>query len=118
MGQDDKLWSALVTPLAGRTEKWWGAVMDVGLDPELTKWSVRLGPATVLTEKGYKEHHWLVIPPINRSGYLLFHTSITLFLPCRCPLVPFQELRMSSVGDVPLYVSGVKPGTEPTPGEP
>ena len=36
--------------------------MDVGLDPELTKWSVRSGPAIVLTRKGYKEHHWLIIP--------------------------------------------------------
>ena len=26
-----------VTPLASRTEKWWGSVMDVGLDPELSK---------------------------------------------------------------------------------
>ena len=24
-------------PLANRTEEWWGAVMDVGLGPELTK---------------------------------------------------------------------------------
>ena len=49
--------------LARRTEKWWGLVMDVGLDPELTKWSVRSGPAIILTGKGYKEHHWLVAPP-------------------------------------------------------
>ena len=41
--------------------------MGVGLDPELTKWSVRSGPATVLTRKGYKEHHWLVIPPSTTS---------------------------------------------------
>ena len=27
----------LVTPLVDRTEKWWGSVMDVGLDPELSK---------------------------------------------------------------------------------
>ena len=67
MGQDDKGWSALVTPLARRTEKWWGSVMEVGLDPELTKWSVRSGPAIVLTRKGYKEHHWLVVPPSTTS---------------------------------------------------
>ena len=42
-------------------------VMDVGLDPELTKWSVRSGPAIVLTRKGYKEHHWLVVPPSTTS---------------------------------------------------
>ena len=57
------MWSALVTLLVRRTEKWWGSVMDVGLDPELTKWSVRSGPAIVLTGRGYKEHHWLVVPP-------------------------------------------------------
>ena len=61
------MWSALVTPLARRTEKWWGLVMEVGLDPELTKWSVRSGPAIVLTGKGYKEYHWLVIPPSTTS---------------------------------------------------
>ena len=54
-------------PLARRTEKWWGSVMEVGLDPELTKWSVRSGPAIVLTGKGYKEHHWLVVPPSTTS---------------------------------------------------
>ena len=51
--------------------------MEVGLDPELTKWSVHSGPAIVLTGKGYKEPHWLVVPPINHFGYLLFHSTIT-----------------------------------------
>ena len=37
MGQADKEWSMLIMPLVGRTEKWWGSVMDVGLDPELSK---------------------------------------------------------------------------------
>ena len=60
-------------PLANRTEKWWGSVMEVGLDPELTNWSVRSGPAIVLTGKGYKEHHWLVVPP---STTLVISTSI------------------------------------------
>ena len=49
-------------PLAAWKEKWWVVVMEVGLDPELTKWSVCSGPANFLTKKGYKEHHWLVIP--------------------------------------------------------
>ena len=73
----DKVWSALVTPLAGRTEEWWGSVMDVGLDPELTKWSVRSGLAIVLTGKGYKEHHWLVVPSINLFSYLHLHSTTT-----------------------------------------
>ena len=51
--------------------------MDVGLDPELTKWSVCLDPAIVLTGKGYKEHHWLVVPPINHFGYLYSHSTTT-----------------------------------------
>ena len=37
MGQDDKGWSALIMPLASWKEKWWVAVMGVGLDPELSK---------------------------------------------------------------------------------
>ena len=76
MGRADKVWSVLVTPLADWTEKWWGSVMDVGLDPELTKWSMHSGLATVLTGKGYKEHHWLVIPPSTTS---VISSSITLF---------------------------------------
>ena len=71
------MWSALVTLLARRTEKWWGSVMEVGLDPELTKWSVRSGPAIVLTGKGYKECHWLVIPPSTTSVISYFHTTIS-----------------------------------------
>ena len=51
--------------------------MDVGLDPELTKWSVRPGPVNILTGKGYKEHHWLVVPSINLLGYLYFHSTKT-----------------------------------------
>ena len=37
MGQDDKGWSAPVTPLVDWKVKWWVAVMGVGLDPELNK---------------------------------------------------------------------------------
>ena len=67
VGQDDKGWSMLITPLDGRTEKWWGLVMEVGLNPEMTKWSVHSGSAIVLTGKGYKDHHWLVVPPSTTS---------------------------------------------------
>ena len=61
-------------PLARRTEKWWGSVMEVGLDPELTKWSVRSGSAIVLTGKGYKERHWWDVSLINHFSYFHFHT--------------------------------------------
>ena len=37
MGQDDKGWSALITPLVDRREEWCVMVMGVGLDPELNK---------------------------------------------------------------------------------
>ena len=87
VGQDDKVWSTLVTPLARRTEKWWGSVMVVGLDPELTKWSVRSGPAIVLTGKGYKERHWLAVPPSTTSviptpilpPLLLYYANVCLY---------------------------------------
>ena len=105
VGQDDKMWSVLVMPLARRTEKWWGSVMDVGLDPELTKWSVRMGPAIVLTGKGYKERHWLVVPLINHFGYLHSHTTTALLLSCRCPLAPFQEAKTGLAGVVPPFMS-------------
>ena len=85
MGQADKVWSALVTPLADQTEEWWGSVMDVGSDPELTKWSVRLGPAIVLTGKGYKEHHWLVVPhqPLRLSPPSLNHYHLSHYADVR-----------------------------------
>ena len=63
--------------------------MDVGLDPELTKWSVRSGPAIVLTGKEYKEHHWLVVPSINHFGYLLPSTTTThLIMPMSARTIP------------------------------
>ena len=36
---------------------------------------MRSGPAIVLTGKGYKEHHWLVVSSINHFGYPHFHTT-------------------------------------------
>ena len=110
----DKVWSALVTLLARRTEKWWGSVMDVGLDPELTKWSVRSGPAIVLTGKGYKERHWLVVPPSTTPVISSSITTTAFTQICRCPLVLFPELKISTVGAEPPLGFGVKPGTAPT----
>ena len=34
MGQHDKEWSKLITPLADWKEEWWVTVMGVGLDPD------------------------------------------------------------------------------------
>ena len=57
-------------------------MMEVGLDPELTKWSVHSGSATVLTGKGYKEHHWLVVPPSTTSviSYFSITTAYSIML--------------------------------------
>ena len=115
VGQADKVWSALVTPLASQTEKWWGSVMVVGLDPELTKWSVRSGPVIVLTGKGYKEHHWLVVPP-STTSVISTPTLPSLTLPCRCPLAPSPGPKTSTEGAAPLSVSVVRLGIAPTPG--
>ena len=104
-------------PLANRTEKWWGSVMEVGLDPELTKWSMRSGLAIVLTGKGYKEHHWLVVP--HQPPRLSPLPSLLLLTPsCLCPLAPSQGLKISMAGAAPLSVFVVKPVTVPTPGGP
>ena len=92
--------------------------MDVGQDPELTKWSVRSGPAIVLTEKGYKEHHWLVVPPINHFGYLLHSSPSPLTQLCRCPLVLSPVPKTSMEGVVLLFVSVAKPVLVPTLVEP
>ena len=89
--------------------------MDVGLDPELTKWSMRLDPAIVLTGKGYKEHHWLVVPLINHFGYLLLPS---LTLPCQCPLVPSPAPKISTAGAMPLFMFVARPVVVPMPGEP
>ena len=75
-------------PLVNRMEKWRGSVMDVGLDPELTKWSVRSGSAIVLTRKGYKEHHWLVVPSINHFGYLPSSPNTYFIMPMSARTIP------------------------------
>ena len=92
--------------------------MDVGLDPELTKWSVRSGPAIVLTGKGYKERHWLVVPSINHFGYLLIHTTTAYSSSCQCLLALSLEPRINTEGAVPPFGFVVRPGTAPTPGGP
>ena len=87
--------------------------MDVGLDPELTKWSMCSGPAIVLTGKGYKEHHWLVIPP-STTSVISPSTSPTLTQPCQCPLVPFPAPKISTAGAVPQSTFVAKPAPGPT----
>ena len=52
MGQYDKEWSALVTPLADWKEKWWVTVMGVGLDPELSKMVRALGSSYYPNQEG------------------------------------------------------------------
>ena len=106
MGQADKVWSALVMPLVARTEKWWGLVMEVGLDPELTKWSVCSGLAIVLTGKGYKEHHWLVVPSINHFGYLHSHpTTAYSTMPMSARTIPGTQDQYSR-GRAAVHVCG------------
>ena len=100
--------------LASRTEKWWDSVMDVGLDPELTKWSVHSGPAVILTGKGYKEHHWLVVPPSTTSVISFLH-HYYFSSSCRCLLAPFPVPRTSSVEAGLRFGFEDKLGTVPMP---
>ena len=74
-----------------------------GLDPELTKWSVRLGPAMVLTGKGYKEHHWLVIPFINLFGYPF--TSSPSAMPSSSHTIP-GSINQLGIGWAAIRVCG------------
>ena len=63
--------------------------MDVGLDPELTKWSVRSGPVIVLTGKGYKERHWSVVPPSTTSvTSTSSQPASTLIMPMSARTIP------------------------------
>ena len=91
--------------------------MEVGLDPELTKWSVHSGPAIVLTGKGYKEHHWLAVPP-STSSVISTSTQPPLILPCRCLLALSPGPKTSTEGVMPPFGFVVKQGTVPTPGGP
>ena len=91
--------------------------MDVGLNPELTKWSMRSGPVTVLTGKGYKEHHWLVVPP-STTPVISTSPSLAFTLPCQCLLAPSRGLKTSTEGAVLPFGSAVKLGTIPTKGGP
>ena len=50
---------------------------------------MRSGPAIVLTGKGYKEHHWLVVPPINHFGYLhSYSTTAYSIMPMSARSIP------------------------------
>ena len=42
----------LVTPLAGQKEEWWVAVMEVELDPELSKMVRVFGSSCYLNQEG------------------------------------------------------------------
>ena len=57
MGQHDKEWGALITPLADQKEKWWVTVIGVGVtfgfqrNPDIAeekKGRVEVGPAVVI----------------------------------------------------------------------
>ena len=84
--------------------------MDVGLDPELTKWSMHSGPVIVLTGKGYKEHHWLVVPSINLFGYLLAHHPSQCLLLLTLSLAPLTSSALVRL----LFGFVAKPVTVPT----
>ena len=62
--------------------------MGVGPDPELTNWSMRSGSVNFLTGKGYKEHHWLVIPhqPLQLTSSSPFLLCLLIAM---LPLVSF-----------------------------
>ena len=50
---------------------------------------MRSGPAIVLTGKGYKEHHWLVIPPSTASVIsLLVITTASSIMPMSARTIP------------------------------
>ena len=75
-----------------------------GAGPELTKWSVHLGLAIVLTRKGYKEHHWLVVPHQPLQLTLLHITAIQCLLLLALSPAPSTISALA----VPLFVFAVK----------
>ena len=77
--------------------------MGVGLDPELTKWSVCSGLVIVLTGKGYKEHHWLVIPPSTTSVISLSHHCHTM--PSSSCTIP-STINHLGIGRAAVHVHG------------
>ena len=92
-------------------------VMGVGLDPELTKWSMRAGPAIVLTRKGYKEHHWLVVPhqPLWLSPLSPYLTKCllpfipSLVLPITLGSVMLLSMSIARLGPIPVRVGPLLP---------
>ena len=104
VGQDDKGWSALVMPLADWTGSgglWW---WEWGWTLSWVRWSVRSDPAIVLTRKGYKEHHWLVIPP-STTLVIPSHITTTKCLPL---LILSAALSTILVSAAPLSVFAAK----------
>ena len=64
---------------------------------------MRSGPAIILTGKGYKEHHWLVVPPSTTSVTPIYST-LTQCLPL---LVLSPTPRTNSASAVQWFVSAV-----------
>ena len=83
--------------------------MGVELDPELTKWFVHSGLAIILTEKGYKEHHWLVVlhQPLRLSPSHI--TAVQCLLLLTLSLAPSTISALAA----PLFMSVVKPAIAP-----
>ena len=52
---------------------------------------MRSGPAIVLTGKGYKEHHWLVVPPSTTPVISSSITSIYLIMPMSAHTIPSTQ---------------------------
>ena len=64
---------------------------------------MRSGPAIVLTRKGYKEHHRLVIPPSTTSVISLSHHCYTM--PSSSCIIPSTQNQFS-IGQAAVCVRG------------